>query len=228
MNSMSIWLLTGFASLLLRLLLWTQRRSVSGSARLRHPAVYVFWHGEHQLLLPWARGERVVLLTSASRDGRMLSRLLAFLGVSTRTGSSTRGGLLALRTLERCLSRGQSVGIALDGPRGPRGVAKLGALILARRAGVALVGLRAEATRVWRFSSWDALELAKPFARVQLRVMAPLYLGAELTRAQLESIAQGLAERMKSGKASASLDSHGARRGAGGGRRGARESRRSY
>ena len=60
-----------------------------------------FWH-RHMLLMRWAyRGRRMTVLSSRSRDGELMSRVLGRLGIDTSRGSTTRGGAMGLRDLVR-------------------------------------------------------------------------------------------------------------------------------
>lgn len=138
------------------------------------PAVLVaMWHGE---LLPvgWGiRRHRPVGMVSEHRDGEIIARVLRGWGYDLVRGSSTRGGGRALLALIRAIGAGRQGGITPDGPRGPAGVPQLGAIHAARRAGVAIVPVRAVVSRAWRVRSWDRFVVPKPFARVVLTAGEP-------------------------------------------------------
>jgi hypothetical protein len=57
----------------------------------------------------------------------------------------------------------------LDGPRGPAGRVKAGAIQLAHAAEAMMVPVYTAADRAWYFKSWDRFMLPKPFANVTLR-----------------------------------------------------------
>ena len=57
----------------------------------------------------------------------------------------------------------------LDGPTGPMGVVKAGAIQLASAAGAVMVPFYTSADRAWYFNSWDRFMFPKPFARVTIR-----------------------------------------------------------
>jgi hypothetical protein len=138
------------------------------------PAIYVVWHSRI-LLLPYLyRGRRLKVLASASRDGELIARLVERCGLEAVRGSSSRGGAPALRALTRCLAEGWSVVVAPDGPRGPREVAKPGAVVLAAMSGAPLVPLAVGAAREWRLSSWDGFRVPRPFSRCVVCFGEPL------------------------------------------------------
>jgi len=74
-----------------------------------------------------------------------------------------------LKTLvERLKETGLAAHI-VDGPRGPAGKIKRGAIYLAQATGAAIVPMYTFADKAWRFNSWDKFLLPKPFSRVTLR-----------------------------------------------------------
>lgn len=140
------------------------------------PWVLSFFHGTQFPLLAWRRRRRTVALVSLSKDGTMQARALALQGLDVVRGSSSRGGVRGLAALVRVLKRGEAdAAFAVDGPRGPRGVAKAGAALAARAAGGVLVPLGSACSRphVLR-RTWDSFTLAWPFSRVVVVLGAPL------------------------------------------------------
>jgi lysophospholipid acyltransferase (LPLAT)-like uncharacterized protein len=132
-------------------------------------AVIAFWH--RQMIPLWYRLRRIApaALVSPSRDGTILARWLDALGyAAVLRGSSSRGGSEALAAAGEQL-RERSLLITPDGPRGPSGEAKAGAILAAVRAGVPLVVAGWRCDRVIRFRSWDRMEVPTPFARVIVR-----------------------------------------------------------
>ena len=57
----------------------------------------------------------------------------------------------------------------VDGPLGPSGKVKAGAIRLAHAADAAIVPFCVYAENGWHFNSWDKFLLPKPFSRVLLR-----------------------------------------------------------
>ena len=67
------------------------------------------------------------------------------------------------------------VGMALDGPRGPRRGSKPGSLWLARRLGVPIVPVAVQARRAFRLGSWDRSLIPFPFSRVEIKLGSPVF-----------------------------------------------------
>jgi lysophospholipid acyltransferase (LPLAT)-like uncharacterized protein len=95
-----------------------------------------FWHGR-QVMIPFAyRGPRVVILISEHRDGELIARILGWFGFAAIRGSTTRGGIRALRQLVQAGRAGADVVVTPDGPRGPRCHAQAGVIELAKLTGL--------------------------------------------------------------------------------------------
>jgi lysophospholipid acyltransferase (LPLAT)-like uncharacterized protein len=140
------------------------------------PWVLAFWHGTQWPLLAWRRRRRTVVLVSLSRDGAMQARALALQGLSVVRGSSSRGGARGLAALVRTMKRdGADAAFAVDGPRGPRGVVKSGAVVAARLAGAVIVPMGGAVRRgIVLRRAWDRFAIAWPFTRVDVVLGRPV------------------------------------------------------
>ena len=121
-------------------------------------------------------------------------------------GSSSRGAVQSLRELQRDLEGGAFVAFTIDGPRGPRYVAKPGPIHLARLTGAPIISFYLAVEHAWILRTWDAFILPKPFSRVHCYVRRPIRVAPEadheeslaLMQADLET-AQRCAEAHFSG-----------------------------
>lgn len=133
-----------------------------------------FWH---RCIFPavWIwRNRRIVVLNTVNFDGQWTRRAIERLGFGTVQGSSTRGGLEGLAMMARRLDEGSHVAFTIDGPRGPRYVAKPGAVILSRRTGKPITAFYIAVKTGHTFKkSWDQFRLPYPFSRAVMFV-APL------------------------------------------------------
>lgn len=132
------------------------------------PYLLLCWH-EALLPIMWHhRGRGIAAVISEARDGEYLSGFATSLGYGTIRGSSTRGGRRAYAGAVRALAGGVPVGITPDGPRGPRRIAKAGAILAAARTGSMIVPVHADAKSGWRAQSWDRFLVPAPFAQVRV------------------------------------------------------------
>ena len=104
----------------------------------RH-VILAFWHAQQLMMLFGYRGTGSHVLISQHGDGEIIARIIARFGHGAVRGSSTRGGAGALRALIRVGRSGRDVAVTPDGPKGPRQVAKLGVIQLAKATGLPVV-----------------------------------------------------------------------------------------
>jgi lysophospholipid acyltransferase (LPLAT)-like uncharacterized protein len=130
------------------------------------PFILAFWHGR-LLMMPycWNPSIKISMLISQHVDGQLIARTVSHFGIATVAGSSSKGGVAALRRILGVLKAGECVGFTPDGPRGPRGRASPGVVYAARLAGVPIVPCSYGVTRRCVLGSWDRFVLALPFAR---------------------------------------------------------------
>lgn len=132
------------------------------------PCVVAFQHGDLLPMVALHRHRGLVGLASRSRDGGLVAAVLGALGYAVVRGSSSSGGVEALRAAASAIAAGQSPAFAVDGPRGPGGAVKPGAEALARLAGVPVV-YGVVTARGMRLRTWDRFVIPWPFARVRVR-----------------------------------------------------------
>jgi lysophospholipid acyltransferase (LPLAT)-like uncharacterized protein len=143
------------------------------------PAIYCFWH---RCVFPAAylfRDHQIRVLTSRSYDGEYIARVIERLGFRAVRGSSSRGAVQSLRELQRELEFDKRVAFTIDGPRGPRYVAKPGPIHLSRMTGAPLFCFFVAVERAWILNTWDAFIIPKPFSRIHCYVRTPITVSAE-------------------------------------------------
>jgi lysophospholipid acyltransferase (LPLAT)-like uncharacterized protein len=139
------------------------------------PVVFAFWHGRSIMLPFLVSGRRdAYIMNSTHRDGEIITRALGHFGIRSTRGSSSRNAVAGTLALWRALRGGNSVALIPDGPRGPAGVAKPGAVELAARAEAMLFPLAFSASRAVRFGGWDRMMLPLPGAKVVCVVGEPI------------------------------------------------------
>jgi lysophospholipid acyltransferase (LPLAT)-like uncharacterized protein len=107
-------------------------------------------------------------LTSASKDGEILAAFLARFDIGAIRGSSSRRGALAMLEMVRTAEEGFDIAITPDGPRGPKYQLNPGVITLAQKAGIPVLPISVFYSRYWELKSWDAFQIPKPFATVNV------------------------------------------------------------
>ena len=148
--------------------------------------VYTFWHDRVFLATYFWRRRRIVVMTSQSFDGEYIARFIRRFGYGAARGSSTRGGVGALVEMVRLVRQGCPAGFTIDGPRGPRHVAKMGALLLAKKTGQAVLPFSVNAERFWEVPSWDRFQIPKPFTSATVRIAPPIRVAPDAADADIE------------------------------------------
>jgi hypothetical protein len=81
--------------------------------------------------------------------------------------------------------QGRPAGFTIDGPRGPRRVAKMGAVLLAKKTGAPVLPFSVNAERHYAAPSWDGLQIPYPFTRARVRIAPPIYVSPDADEATL-------------------------------------------
>ncbi|MDH5295753.1 MAG: lysophospholipid acyltransferase family protein [Nitrospirota bacterium] len=103
--------------------------------------IIAFWHGR-QLMMPLAyRGQLASILISQHRDGEIIARIMQYFGFKAIRGSSTRGGLRAIRQLVKAGRDGGDLVVTPDGPKGPACKVQSGVVYLAKATGFPIIPL---------------------------------------------------------------------------------------
>ena len=176
---MALWLVAWAGYLAIRLIGPTLRVSFTYEPGTEdepktRPAIYCFWHRCVFAAAYVFRDHQIRVLTSRSYDGEHIARIIDRLGFRAIRGSTSRGAVQSLRELQRELEAGEFVAFTIDGPRGPRYVAKPGPIHLARMTGAPIFSFYLAPERAWILKSWDAFLIPKPFSRVHCYVRSPI------------------------------------------------------
>ena len=137
--------------------------------------IYVFWHNRIFLTTYWWRDRKIVVMTSRSFDGEYIARFIQRFGYGAVRGSSTRGAVGAVVEMARLMRAGCTTAFTIDGPKGPRYMAKMGAVLLAKKSGHPIMPVTMALERYWTLPSWDLFQVPKPFTRARVYVAPPIY-----------------------------------------------------
>jgi lysophospholipid acyltransferase (LPLAT)-like uncharacterized protein len=156
--------------------------------------IMAFWHGRIFMATYYFRDRGITVITSQNRDGEYIARVIEHFGYCAARGSSSRGSRAATIECLRAMESGGDVGLTIDGPRGPRYVAKPGAAFFARKSGNPVVPFHISAKDKWVMKSWDHFQIPKPFSRAVLLIGEPIFVEENATKQQMQE-AEGQIQR---------------------------------
>ncbi|MBA3514276.1 MAG: lysophospholipid acyltransferase family protein [Pyrinomonadaceae bacterium] len=148
--------------------------------------IYTCWHNRVFLSTYFWRRRRIVVMTSQSFDGEYIARFIQRFGYGSARGSSTRGGVGAIIEMARLMRAGCPTGFTIDGPKGPRYVAKMGAVLLAKKTGQPILPFNITASSFWSArKSWDQFQVPRPFARARVDIAKPIHVSTDADETEL-------------------------------------------
>ena len=141
------------------------------------------------------------MLTSASKDGALLSTVAGDYGMRTVRGSSHRRGAVGFRDMLRELNEGCCMCITPDGPKGPRYKSRAGVIRLASVSGLPILPLCVDIPSCWRIKkAWDGFVIPKPFSRVNVLVREPLHVPSDIDEETQKEYMEKLDELLACGR----------------------------
>lgn len=159
--------------------------------------IWCFWH---RSVIPAGfrfHGKQVAVMISRSFDGEYIARILAKLGYRPVRGSSSRGAVGALMGMREELEAGHPAVFTIDGPRGPRYVAKPGPVLLAKKTGQSVNCFYIAIERAWILNSWDQMIIPKPFSRACAYFSSPMNVPADASDEQMSAFHQQMQETLE-------------------------------
>jgi len=183
-----------FFFLLIKLVAPTVRWQVEGwenweaTTRDGQITIYTFWHNRVFLATYFWRRRRIVVMTSRSFDGEYIARFIQRFGYGAARGSSTRGATGAVVEMVRLMRAGFPTAFTIDGPRGPKYIAKMGAVLLAKKTGNPILPFTVTAERFREAKrSWDGFQVPKLFTRARVDIAPPIFVPADADENLLEA-----------------------------------------
>src|SRR5215813_3498833 len=163
---------------------WENFEAASSMDRI---PIYTFWHDRVFLSTYFWQRRAIVVMTSRSFDGEYIARIIKRFGYGAARGSSTRGGTGAIVEMVRLMRAGCPTAFTIDGPRGPRYVAKMGAVLLAKKTGNPILPFSIAAGRFREVNSWDRSQIPKLFTRATVFIATPIEVPADADETTLNA-----------------------------------------
>ena len=138
--------------------------------------IYSFWHD--QLLfcpLTWQSAEIIKVLISKHRDGDIITKVIDKFGFKAIRGSThkpskakNKGSLVSARQVIKSLQNGISIGIAPDGPKGPRHEVSDGIIQISKLSHKSILPVAIGFQKKWVLNTWDQFIIPRPFNNIRV------------------------------------------------------------
>lgn len=154
--------------------------------------IFAFWHNNF-FIMPfiynkYLPGAKISALTSRSRDGEYISRVLEKFNFCIVRGSSTRGGSEAIRLMAQELKNKKDIAITPDGPRGPRHEIQSGVITLSQISGCPIVPIGYTVEKKKVLHTWDKFVIPKPFSKGKLVLGDPIFIPKDANQHQKDAL----------------------------------------
>ena len=153
-------------------------------------AIFTFWHGRIFPATYYWRNRSIVVMTSMNRDGEAIAQCIQRFGFGAARGSSSRGGFRALAEMAREIRRGRDCAFTIDGPRGPKYIAKQGPVLLALKTGAAIFCFHISMKHRIQLRSWDEFQIPLPFTKALVLKAEPIWVPPGSSEAHLRELHQ--------------------------------------
>jgi len=198
MDRFKPWLIGWVGYLVISIVGRTIRWQSEGDSHLQeiyrsgHRAIFTFWHGRIFPATYYWRRRGIAVMTSLNRDGDVIAECIKRFGYLAPRGSSSRGGFRALGEMAREIRQGRDCAFTIDGPRGPKYVAKQGPILLALKTGAAIFCFHISMKHKIQLKSWDEFQIPLPFTRAVVLQAAPIWVAPDASEAHLRDLHQQL------------------------------------
>src|SRR5258708_1216783 len=133
------------------------------------------------------RRRQIAIMVSRSFDGEYIARIVEKLGFRAVRGSSSRGPVGALLGMRDEIEQGHPAVFTIDGPRGPRYVAKPGPVLLAKKTGLPINCFYIAVKHAWVLNSWDRMIIPMPFSGACAYGSSPIHVAADAPDEEMDA-----------------------------------------
>lgn len=199
------WLLAS----ILKLFFMTWRKSCTGFDAIDRQRqnnakmILCFWHGKYVPIFAmcgwqWVqkRGETAVAFTSLSPRGIVIGEICRQFGLDC-VQIPDNGRKASFKLMQEAMQKHTTGVIAVDGPLGPKGIVKQGAIRIASELGYLLVPASVSASHKWVMTKrWDTMEFPMPFCRAALAMGEPIEVALNIDKSAIRQLMDTLAKQI--------------------------------
>lgn len=146
------------------------------------------------------------ILISQSKDGDLIDTIAKKFKNNSVRGSSSKGGIQALKTLIKLAKENKRIIITPDGPKGPVFEVQDGIITVASKTGIPIIPFHFESTKQKILNSWDQTRVPFLFNQIVIRYGDPIFIPPNLTQEQFEYYRNFVKEKMMSNLQKAQIE----------------------
>jgi lysophospholipid acyltransferase (LPLAT)-like uncharacterized protein len=162
----------------------------------KKPFILSLWHCNAFTGPILIRDMDLYILISQSRDGELINRIVKRFNNHSVRGSSSKGGIQALKVLIKIAREGKRILITPDGPRGPAFKLQPGIITLASQTGIPIIPFHHESIKQKKAKSWDAMRIPALFNTIIVSYGEPIFIPPNLDEQIFEHYRQLVENRM--------------------------------
>ncbi len=197
------WFITKILTLLILIIGYTTRLKQINKKVLKDnikeygSVIVATWHKNIFFSIWLLQNHDLTALISSSDDGDAIFDVFTKFGYRAVRGSTSRGGIPALKQLIKLLKQKTSVAITPDGPLGPPEKIQSGVILLAKYSGIPIIPWHYEAVSQWRLKSWDRHKIPKPFTNIVESYGEPFLVPKDLSSEEVQEFCEKLENSLK-------------------------------
>ena len=129
------------------------------------PFILAFWHSQLMMIsFSWKNKKKLNILASGHSDGRFGAIVGKYFKLNN-IPTYDKDKKISLRPIFKLLKQKDSIGIAPDGPRGPKEKISEGIIKIAKKSKIPIIPLGFWSSKNFHLKSWDSFLISKPFSK---------------------------------------------------------------
>jgi lysophospholipid acyltransferase (LPLAT)-like uncharacterized protein len=129
------------------------------------PFILAFWHSQLMMIsFSWKNKKKLNIIASGHSDGRFGAYIGKYFKLNN-IPTYDKHKNISLRPIFKLLQQKDYIGIAPDGPRGPKEKISEGIIKIAKKSKIPIIPIGFWSSKNFQLNSWDSFLISKPFSR---------------------------------------------------------------
>ena len=149
------------------------------------PFILAFWHSQLMMIsFCWKIKKKINILASGHSDGRFGSIVGRYFDLNN-VPTYNKNKNISLRPIFKLLKNNNYIGIAPDGPRGPREKVSEGIIKIAKASKIPIIPIGYWSSNNFKLKSWDKFLVTLPFSKCSFVWSEPIEIPSDLDKDQI-------------------------------------------